>query len=294
MVTARDSPVTEKPRPALVRLLREAVRLRRCKIGLVFSLLALAVALIGPFAAPYSPTAFVAAPFAMPSAQVPLGADYLGRDVLSRFLCGGLSLLLIAVPATVLGVGLGTVLGISTAMFKGIFAEASLRMLDVLLAFPQVVLSLLFITLLGPRPWLLIGVVALAHFPQSTRVLKGAAAEVVERDFVKAAQIIGMPSHRIVFQELLPNVGGQLLVELGLRFTYSIGIIAALSFLGFGRQPPHPDWGLMVSENKVALLFQPWGTVLPVIAVAVLTVVNLVADAIGRVTARIQVRTPAP
>jgi peptide/nickel transport system permease protein len=294
VVTGPFSRGSGEPRSALSRLLREAARLRRFQTGLVLATLALAVALIGPFAAPYSPTEFVAAPFAMPSAHIPFGADYLGRDVLSRFLCGGLSLLLISVPATLLGVGLGAALGIAAAMFKGVASEGSMRMLDVLLAFPQVVLSLLFITVLGPRPWLLIGVVALAHFPQSTRVLRGAAADVVERDFVKAAQIIGMPRHKIVFEEVLPNVGGQLLVELGLRFTYSIGIIAALSFLGFGRQPPNPDWGLMISENKVALLFQPWGTLLPVLAIAVLTVgVNLVADAIGRVSARIQVREDA-
>ncbi len=124
--------------------------------------------------------------------------------------------------------------------------------------------------------------------------MKGAATDVVERDFVKAADIIGMPRYRLVFREVLPNVAGQLLVELGLRFTYSIGIIASLGFLGFGRQPPNPDWGLMISENKVALLFQPWGTLLPVIAIAVLTVgVNLVADAIGRVSARVRSRADA-
>jgi peptide/nickel transport system permease protein len=282
------------PRSALSQLVLEAVRLRRCQIGLILSLSILIVALAGPLAAPHSPTAFVAAPFALPSLRFPFGADYLGRDVWSRFLCGGLSLLSISVPATLLGVGLGMASGIAAATFKGPGTEVCMRLLDVLLAFPQVVLALLFVTILGPRPWLLIGVVALAHFPQSTRVLKGAATDVVERDFVKAAQIIGMSGRKILFDEILPNISGQLLVELGLRFTYSIGIIAALSFLGFGRQPPDPDWGLMVSENKVALLFQPWGTLLPVIAIAVLTVgVNLVADAVGRVTARIGARGEA-
>jgi len=280
-----------EPRSALARLLLEAARLRRFQIGMALTLLILGLALLGPLAAPSSPTAFVATPFAMPSLSFPFGADYLGRDVWSRFLCGGLSLLLISMPATLIGVGLGMAAGITAAMFKSSWTEAGMRLLDVLLAFPQVVLALLFVTILGPRPWLLIGVVALAHFPQSTRVLKGAASDIVERDFVKAAQVIGMPQSRILFDEVLPNVSGQLLVELGLRFTYSIGIIAALGFLGFGRQPPNPDWGLMISENKVALLFQPWGTLLPVIAIAVLTVgVNLVADALGRVTARISAR----
>lgn len=275
---------------ALWDLLRRATRLRRFRTGLALTTLVLAVAVLGPAAAPYSPTAFVAAPFSMPSWHLPFGADYLGRDVLSRFLCGGVSLLLISMPATLLGVGAGTAVGIAAAMFKGPTGETCMRLLDVLLAFPQVVLALLFITILGPKPWLLIGVVALTHFPQSTRVMKGAATDIVERDFVRAANIIGMPRYKIVFEELLPNVGAQLLVEFGLRFTYSIGIIASLGFLGFGRQPPNPDWGLMISENKVALLFQPWGTLLPVVTIAVLTVgVNLVADAIGRVSARIQV-----
>jgi peptide/nickel transport system permease protein len=272
---------------ALSTLVLEAARLRRFQIGLVLSLFILAIAVAGPLAARHSP-------FAQPSLRLPFGADYLGRDVLSRFLFGGLSLLSISVPATLLGVGLGMAAGIAAAMFKGPWTEVGMRLLDVLLAFPQVVLALLFVTILGPRPWLLIGVVALAHFPQSTRVLKGVATDVVERDFVKAAQLIGLARHRILFDEILPNISGQLLVELGLRFTYSIGIIAALSFLGFGRQPPSPDWGLMVSENKVALLFQPWGTLLPVIAIALLTVgVNLVADALGRVTARIGARGEA-
>jgi len=292
-VTAPDRPVGPA-HSTLLRLLREAARLRRFKTGLALSIPVLTVALLGPFAAPHSPTAFVAAPFAMPSLRLPFGADYLGRDVLSRFLCGGLSLCVMSVPATLLAVGLGAVLGITAAMVKGPLAETGMRLLDVLLAFPQVVLALLFITVLGPKPWLLIGVIALTHFPQSTRVLKGAATDVVERDFVKAADIIGMPRYRLVFREVLPNVAGQLLVELGLRFTYSIGIIASLGFLGFGRQPPNPDWGLMISENKVALLFQPWGTLLPVIAIAVLTVgVNLVADAIGRVSARVRSRADA-
>lgn len=283
-----------QPRSALARLVLEAARLRRFQIGLILSILVLTVALAGRLAAPHSPTAFVAAPFALPSSRLPFGADYLGRDVLSRFLCGGMSLLFISVPATLLGVGLGMAAGIAAAMFKSGWTEICMRLLDVLLAFPQVVLALLFVTILGPRPWLLIGVVGLAHFPQSTRVLKAAATDVVERDFIKAAHIIGMARHKILFAEILPNISGQLLVELGLRFTYSIGIIAALSFLGFGRQPPNPDWGLMVSENKVALLFQPWGTLLPVIAIAVLTVgVNLVADAVGRVTARVGARGEA-
>jgi peptide/nickel transport system permease protein len=163
-----------------------------------------------------------------------------------------------------------------------------MRGLDIILAFPQVVLALLFLTILGPRPWLLVLVVAAAHMPQTARVVRGAAAEVAERDFVRAAEVIGTPWRKIVVRDLLPNVSGQILVEAGLRFTYSIGIVAALSFLGFGQQPPQPDWGLMISENKVGLTLSPWGVLLPVIAIAVLAVgVNLIVDSLGRAAARL-------
>jgi peptide/nickel transport system permease protein len=217
-----------------------------------------------------------------------LGADALGRDVLSRFLCGGLSILLVSVPATLLGVGCGTALGLVAAIVRGWRGEAIMRTLDIILAFPQVVLALLFLTILGPRPWLLVLVVAAAHLPQTARVIRGAASEVAERDFVRAAEIIGAPWRSIVLRDLLPNVSGQILVELGLRFTYSIGIVAALSFLGFGQQPPNPDWGLMISENKVGLTLAPWGALLPVLAIAALAIgVNLIADGLARAAARL-------
>ena len=113
--------------------------------------------------------------------------------------------------------------------------------------------------------------------------MRGAALQVVERDFVKAAEAVGEKRRRIMFGELLPNVTSPLLVEIGLRLTYSIGLVAALSFLGFGLQPPNADWGLMINENRLALTVQPWGVLLPVLAIALLTIgTNLVTDGIAR------------
>jgi peptide/nickel transport system permease protein len=106
---------------------------------------------------------------------------------------------------------------------------------------------------------------------------------VVERDFVQAAEAVGEPRRRIIFGELLPNVTSPLLVECGLRLTYSIGLIAAISFLGFGLQPPSSDWGLMINENRLSVTVQPWGVLLPVLAIALLTIgTNLVTDGIAR------------
>jgi peptide/nickel transport system permease protein len=275
-------------RSTLARTLHEASRLTRVRIGIALALIVVGTAVIGPHFTPQDPTEFVGQPFDPASADFPFGLDYMGRDVWSRFLAGGFSLLLIAVPATLLGVGLGGMLGMTAALLRGRWGEVIMRNLDIILAFPQVVLALLFITILGPQPWLLIIVVAVAHLPQSARVIMGATTHIVEQDYIHAAEIIGVPWRHILLRELLPNISGQVLVELGLRFTYSIAIVAALSFLGFGQQPPNPDWGLMISENKSGLLFQPWATLLPVIAIALLTVgVNFIADGVGRAAARI-------
>ena len=124
---------------------------------------------------------------------------------------------------------------------------------------------------------------AVTHAPRVARVMRGAAQEVVERDFVKAAEAVGEKRSRIVLGELLPNVTSPLLVELGLRMTYSIGLIAAIGFLGFGVQPPTADWGLMIFENRLSITVQPWSVLLPVLAIGLLTVgANLVTDGIAR------------
>jgi peptide/nickel transport system permease protein len=122
-------------------------------------------------------------------------------------------------------------------------------------------------------------------------VTRGAALEVVERDFVQAAESLGETRRRILALEILPNITSPLMVEGSLRLTYSIGLIAALSFLGFGLQPPAADWGLMINENRQALTIQPWGVVLPVVAIALLTIgTSLIGDGVARASAGIERR----
>ena len=132
---------------------------------------------------------------------------------------------------------------------------------DVLLSFPAIIFVLLVVSAIGPKLWLIVLTVGLTHAPRVARVMRGAGQEVVERDFIKAAEVVGEKRWRIVFGELLPNVTSPLLVEIGLRMTYSIGIVAAVSFLGFGLQPPTADWGLMINENRLAIAVQPWARV---------------------------------
>jgi peptide/nickel transport system permease protein len=264
-------------------ILRDALRFGRTKIGAAIVLFLIAIALFGPLVAPHSPTEFIAVPNSGPSSDALFGADALGRDVWSRFLNGGRSVLWMSAAATLLGVGVGVIIGLIAAYARNWVDDVLMRGSDVVLAFPQIILALLAVSAIGPKLWLIVLVVAIGHMPRVARVIRGAAQEVVERDFVKAAEAVGERRSRIVFGELLPNVTSPLLVELGLRMTYSIGLIAALSFLGFGLQPPSSDWGLMINENRLSITVQPWAVLLPVLAIGLLTVgTNLITDGIAR------------
>jgi len=163
-----------------------------------------------------------------------------------------------------------------------------MRVLDVILSFPQVLLSLLVISMFGPSRVLIALTVGFSTTPRIARVIRGAAVPVVERDFVAAAEAIGEPRRRILFSEVLPNVTSSLLVEANLRLTYSVGLIAALAFLGFTPSPNAANWGLMIQENRNALTVQPWGVLLPTLALALLTIgTGLIGDGLSRVSAGI-------
>ena len=252
-------------------------------VGFALAAAVIALALLGPLLAPASPTDFVGIPFQPPSAAALLGTDMLGRDVLSRVLCGGYKILGMSALATVIGVLTGALLGLAAGYAKGAADELIMRLLDVALAFPQTILALLFVSLIGPEPWLIVLVVAAIHAPQVARVARAATLRVAEEDFVRFAEAIGMSSAKIMVREILPNIVNPLMVELGLRFTYSIAIIAGLSFLGFGQQPPAPDWGLMINENRIGLASNPWPVVVPVLLIAILTIgTNLFTEAVAR------------
>ena len=255
----------------------------RARIGLFIFVLMVLIALAGPLIAPHSPNEFVTAPNSPPSSVALFGGDNLGRDVWSRFLYGGRTVLGMSVAATIIGVGLGLVVGLTAAYMSGAVDEVLMRIADVFMAFPQIVLALLLLTAFPSSVALIVLIVGLSHAPRVARVIRGAAQQVVERDFIRAAEAVGEPRTRVIFGELLPNVTSPLLVEVGLRLTYSIGLIAAINFLGVGLQPPTADWGLMIQENRLAVSVQPWGVLLPVIAIALLTIgTNLLTDGFAR------------
>jgi peptide/nickel transport system permease protein len=264
-------------------VLRDALRLWRTRIGLVLVLGLTLLAGAGPFFAPHSPTDFAGPPFSSPSSAARFGTDYLGQDVFSRFLWGGREILVMAVLATAFGIILGAIVGLLAAYSRNWLDDVLMRGMDVILAFPQIMLALVAIATVGPTTWLLILTVGLTTMPRVARVARGAAQPIVERDFVAAAEALGVPRLRILAGEVLPNTLSPLLVEVNLRLTYSIGLIAGLAFLGFSPNPNGADWGFMIQENRLALVSQPWGVVLPVVAIALLTIgTGLVGDGIAR------------
>jgi peptide/nickel transport system permease protein len=266
-------------------LFSTALAQHRTKIGLGITLLIVGVAFIGPFLAPYEPDQGVEGlfPFAPPSSEAWFGTDDLGRDVLSRFLSGGVSVLTLSGLSTALGIVFGVAVGLMAAYSRGKLDDLLMRSMDVLLSLPQIVFALVLAATVGPELWLLVLAVAVTTMPRAARVTRGAAVEVVEKDFVRAAEAIGLSRRRILFSEVLPNITSPLIVEATLRLTFNVAVVAGLSFLGFGLQPPAADWGLMINENRNGLTIQPWPVVLPVIAIALLTIgTSLVGDGISR------------
>ena len=265
--------------------LGRVTRQRRLMSGLVITLLVTLMALFGPLFAPYGENEVVGPPF---SKLGFLGTDYLGQDVWSRLLYGRQIVLVIAVLGTLLGMVVGITIGVVAAYTGGWWDEVIMRLNDVALAFPQILLALVVLTAVAqPKAWMIILLVGISHAPRVARVARGVALGIVSRDFVYAAEALGEKRSRVIMAEVLPNMNAPLLAEAGLRLTYSIGLVAALGFLGFSPDPNAANWGQMINENRLALSTQPWAVLAPVLIIGLFTIgTNLMADGIAQLADR--------
>ncbi|WP_285063286.1 ABC transporter permease [Frigoribacterium sp. ME-P-080] len=212
-----------------------------------------------------------------------LGTDQYGRDILSRTLNGGRYALVVTFLATTIAVGIGTVLGCVTAYADNWFDEVVMRVVDALLSVPSILALLVVVTVFDSGLWVIVLAVTVIYAPAVTRVVRGAARTVITQDYVTAARARGEKPLSIVFREIVPNVTDVVLVEYAMRASWIVLLISTLSFLGFGANPPTPDWGLMVQENRTALTVVPWGTLAPVVALATLVIgLNLSADGLSK------------
>ncbi|HWA42207.1 MAG TPA: ABC transporter permease [Hypericibacter adhaerens] len=242
------------------------------------------VALLAPLLAPHGQADLVGdSAFGPMSADTLLGTDSLGRDVFSRLLYGArLTLGLAAVTTFFAFVG-GVLLGGIAGLFRGLLDTLLSRAVDALLAFPAVMLALIVITGLGTSLPVLVGTVALIEGTRVFRLSRALTMEISVTEFVEAARLQGEGTLWIVWKEILPNILQPLVADLGLRFTYSILFISALSFLGLGVQPPQADWGGMVRENMSGLLAGSLAPMAPAAAIASITIgVTLTLDSLVR------------
>jgi peptide/nickel transport system permease protein len=238
---------------------------------------------------PYDPLDQTSDILARPSSTYWFGTDSLGRDVFSRVLAGATSVLEIAPLAMLIGVGGGTIFGLITGYFRGVVDESISRIVDAVLALPLIVIAVTAIVALGTSTATLVVVIGVVFIPIVTRTVRAAVLAERELDYVQAAKLRGEHSAYIMFVEILPNVMGPILVEATVRLGYAIFAVAGLTFLGFGVQPPSPDWSLQISQNYTLLAGGSyWWTVLfPAMAIASLVVgVNLIADGLTQVLDR--------
>ena len=238
------------------------------------------IALFGRVLAPYGEAEILTnQSFAPPSSEMWLGSDYLGRDLFSRILYGTRVTLFVALAITVVSFSLGVLAGFLSAAMGGRTDMAISRFNDALLSFPALMLALIVISSLGSSILVLVITVALIDSTRVFRVARALAADIVVLDYVEAAQARGEGLWWIIRHEVAPNTIVPLAAEFGIRFTYAILFISALSFLGLGVQPPQADLGVMVRENMQSLLFGTFTTLYPALSIAAITVsVNLIVD----------------
>jgi peptide/nickel transport system permease protein len=240
----------------------------------------LAVAFFGPLVSPHGIASPIGSPGSPPSGSALLGTDYLGRDVLSRVLHGGVSVIWIGSAATLLSYAAGITVGLIAGYQRSLIDPVLMRGVDVLLAFPALLILLLLVAGLGSHVWVLIIGVALVQLPAIARIIRTATLEVSTRGYVEAAQARGERTPAILRREILPNVAPVVLADFGIRFGFSIILIASVNYLGLGLAPPAADWGLMIAENQQYISLNVWSMLAPAIMLAMLTIcVNLIADA---------------
>lgn len=263
---------------------RPTVGRRRLAVaGLVVFVAVGAVAVLGPFLAPHAPSAPVGPPYRPPSGAALLGTDLLGRDVLSRLLSGGRSLVMLSSLSVAVAYLVGGAIGLAAGLSRSSLDDVLMRPLDVVVALPPFLVLAVLATGAGRGLVVVVAASALANLPGVARVVRTATLEVSVTGYVEAAVARGESSLVIALREVLPNITGPLVADIGIRFTGAAGLIASANFLGLGLAPPAADWALMIAENRAGIALQPWAVIAPAAMIGLLTIaVNLAGDALTR------------
>ena len=267
-----DAPVIERPprRPMSLQL----------KMGLVITGSIVLLGLLAPWISPHPwDTISMRTRFVPPNATYWFGTDEYGRDVLSRLLMGTRLSLAMGVSATLVSLAVGVPMGLAAGYFRGWIDEALMRLADVLMAVPPIMLGLLVLAVTPPALWKTALAVGFVYIPPIARLARSVTLTLANEEFIQAAKARAESNSYILFREILPNAWPPLIVEASLRVTYAILLGSALSFLGLGAQPPSSDWGLMISEARSFIDRAPWIALAPGFAMCLLVIgINLVGD----------------
>jgi peptide/nickel transport system permease protein len=255
-------------------------------IGLVIVVAMILTAALAPWIAPYDPNAQdVLQSLEAPSAQYPFGNDFFGRDVLSRVIWGARVSLFVGFVSTIAGVVAGTVIGIVSGYYGGTIDRLVTAATDVLLSFPQLIMGLLLVAVLGPSTFNLILAIAITAVPAFVRVARGSTIAIRERDFVDGCRALGFSNLRIMFLHVLPNIMDEVVVLASLWMATAIRTESTLAFIGLGVPPPTATWGGIVREGFDNLLDAPWLSVFPSLAILVIMIaLNLIGDGLRDAT----------
>ncbi|MFO7941341.1 MAG: ABC transporter permease [Bacillota bacterium] len=257
-------------------------RHRSARVGGLFLLLIFGMAILAPVIAPegYDDQDLMRR-LKPPSSESLLGTDQIGRHLTSRIIWGARISLQIAFMATGLGLVVGTVLGLVAGFYGGAIDRFIMALMDILLAFPGILLALAVVAILGPGLYNVMIAVGISGIPRFARLVRGSTLSVREKEYIEAQRAVGSPDIRILMRHILPNIIGPIVVQATLRIGTSILQAAGVSFLGLGAQPPLPDWGGMVSEGRHLLRSEWWVAIFPGIAIMVTVFgFNLLGDGV--------------
>ena len=254
--------------------------------GLVIVVAVLLTALFAPLLAPHAPdltnnAVFLKPPFWQAGGMLayPLGTDAIGRDILSRLIYGARLSLVIGLAVVALSVVVGTVLGLTAGYFRGIFEIGVMRLMDIILTLPSLLLAIVIVAILGPGLMNAMLAVAIVVLPHYVRITRAAVISETAKDYVTAARMSGASHMRLMFNEILPNCTAPLIVQASLGISTAILDAAALGFLGLGAQPPSPEWGTMLADAREFVLRAWWVVTFPGLAILITVLAfNLLGD----------------
>jgi len=264
----------------LKTILKRLLKHPQGMIGLILTCLILLLAVLGPYLAPYDPETFhFSARFVPPSSDFLLGTDSFGRDLLSRVMVGSRDTVFLALLATLIGTGIGAFIGLVSGYAGGRTDEITMRVIDAVMAIPGLLFALLILSALGSSALNAVIAIGITFAPGMARVARSVTLSVREQDYVAAAVARGESTAWIVLREIAPNTLAPIIVEATIRVAFAIMLLATLSFLGMGAQPPSPEWGLMIADARGHLYRSPWPVIVPGVAIASVAIAfNLLGD----------------